>query len=207
MLEQEYPWYRIAEADEELEQGDFIDDCKILIPTYIPIEIEANMPINPRAFHAASVEEVRDVIIISQSCVLENRKVDFVHLCPRISYSTYVKITSNLGKNTKAILGNLNEIRLGRNYRYCMLNGCNLTNSPYEIQIVDLGTAYSIPCDVMKQMVKSSGDRIRLLSPYKEQLAQAFAYFYMRVALPNPIDEFKTIAGPMQIGTIFHHKG
>jgi hypothetical protein len=45
----------------------------------------------------------------------------------------------------------------------------------------------SIPYDVMKQIVQSKGKRLRLLSPYKEHLAQAFAYFYKRVALPNSI--------------------
>jgi hypothetical protein len=41
----------------------------------------------------------------------------------------------------------------------------------------------------MEQMAKSKGNRIRLLSPYKEHLAQAFAFLYTRVALPVPIPE------------------
>jgi hypothetical protein len=40
-LSQAYPWYEIVESD-ELEQGDFIDNCKVLIPTYIPIDLAEN---------------------------------------------------------------------------------------------------------------------------------------------------------------------
>src|SRR5207248_5433104 len=99
------------------------------------------------------------------------------------------------------------EIMLGRNYRYCMLNECNLPDFFREIQVVDLGTSFSIPYDVMKLMAQSKGKRLRLLSPYKEHLAQAFASFYMRVALPNPIDEFRIQAAPMRINTTSHQRG
>lgn len=198
MLEQEYPWYRNAESDEELEQGDFIDDCQVLVPRYTTIETEANMSSNPQKFHAESDEEIRDVIIISQTCDLENRKVDVVHLCPRMPLSQYVEIARKLGKNNQSIVAKLNEIRLGRSYRYYMLNACNLPDLSREFQIVDLGTSFTIPYDVMDQMAKSRGNRICLLSPYKEQLAQAFAFLYMRVALPNPIGIFKTLPLPAQ---------
>ncbi len=35
---------------------------------------------------------------------------------------------------------------------------------------------------------------IRLASPYKEYLGESFARFMMRVALPEPLDEFKAIS-------------
>lgn len=200
---QKYPWYDIVAGNEELEQGDFINNCNVLIPTYIPVEVESSASTNQQSFEAQGVTEIHDVIIISQSCDLENKKIEFVQLCPVISYSYFVEEIrrSQPGSNTKTILRLMNEIRLGRLYRYYMLNVCDLLDFAKEIQIVDLGTSYSIPRNVMKQMVQSNGDRLRLLSPYKEQLAQAFAYFYMRVALPTPIDELKTLTVPMQVGT------
>jgi len=87
-----------------------------------------------------------------------------------------------------------------------MLNECKLSDLVREFQIVDLGTSFTIPCDAMEQMAKSRGNRIRLCSPYKEHLAQAFAFLYMRVALPNPIDEFKTLPKPIQVSAIPQHK-
>lgn len=91
----EYPWYELVEG-EELEQGDFIDDCEVIIPKYLPI-------------------------------------------------------TSNVPAT-------------------------NIDDAPHEI---------------IKQLAKSKGKRLRLLSPYKEKLAQAFAYYYMRVALPLDIPKFE----------------
>ena len=201
-----YPWYDIAVGNEELEQGDFIDNCNVLIPTYTPVEIEAAAPTKQQTFEAKGINEIHDVIIISQSCDLENKKIDFVQLCPMISYNEFVEgvKTSSPNTNTKAILRVMNDIRIGRMSRYYMLHASDLDGFKKEIQIVDLGTSYSIPRDVMKQMVASHGNRLRLLSPYKEQLAQAFAYFYMRVALPSPIDEFKTLLVSTQVGTIPH---
>ena len=201
-----YPWYDIAVGNEELEQGDFIDNCNVLIPTYTPVEIEAAAPTKQQTFEAKGINEIHDVIIISQSCDLENKKIDFVQLCPMISYNEFVEgvKTSSPNTNTKAILRVMNDIRIGRMPRYYMLHASDLDSFNKEIQIVDLGTSYSIPRDVMKQMVASQGNRLRLLSPYKEQLAQAFAYFYMRVALPSPIDEFKTLLVSTQVATIPH---
>lgn len=201
-----YPWYDIAVGNEELEQGDFIDNCNVLIPAYTPVEIEVAVPANQQTFEANGINEIRDVIIISQSCDLENKKIDCVHLCPMISCNEFVENVkiSSPNSNTKTILRVMNDIRIGRMPRYYMLNACDLDGFKKEIQVVDLGTSYSIPRDVMKQMVASQGNRLRLLSPYKEQLAQAFAYFYMRVALPSPIDEFKTLLVSTQVGTIPH---
>lgn len=41
-MEYTYPWYDIAGESDELEQGDFIDNCKVLIPTYIPVELDTS---------------------------------------------------------------------------------------------------------------------------------------------------------------------
>ena len=191
-MKREYPWYGIAEESDDLEQGDFIDNCKVVIPTYIPVEIGTTMPTNPQEqFDVAAIVEIRDVIIMTQSCDLENTKVEYVKLSPRISLSEYIELKQNSGQSLKQIAGTLNDIRLGRKYRFHMLQQCNLPELYRQIQIVDLGTSYSVPCDVLKDLMKSSGSRIRLLSPYKEQLAQAFGYFYMRVAQPNSIEELK----------------
>lgn len=198
-MEDIYPWYRIAGAYEELEQGDFIDECPVLLPTYIPVETGDNIPDNRQEFHVKGVEEVRDVIIISQSCVLENGKIDFVYLCPRLSYSKFVETARNLGNSDNTIFSNLNAIRLGRNYRYCMLNKCDLTGLSCEIQIVDFGINYHIPYDFMRQMGQVQVEKIRLLSPYKEYLAQAFGYFHMRIALPESIPEFVKPKVPAQV--------
>jgi hypothetical protein len=198
-LEDKNPWYRIAEADEILEQGDFIDNCKVLIPTYIPVETETGVSENPQVYRVKGVEQEQDVVIISQSCDLENGKIEFVHLCPRISCSKWVALAKGMGHTDNTIYSNLNAIRLGKIYKYCMLGQCNLTDFTHEVQIVDLSIDHYIPYDIMNQMAKSGGNRIRLLSPFKEYLAQAYGYFHMRVALPNSIPEFVKPKAPTPV--------
>ncbi len=101
----------------------------------------------------------------------------------------------------RAIAKNLEQIERGWQHNYCMLNSCDLPDLPCEIQLVELGKVFSVPYDVMKQTVKSYGKRLRLLSPYKEKLAQAFAYYYMRVALPINIGKFDMAKIQAQIST------
>lgn len=181
----EYPWYAVVEG-EDLEQGDFIDDCEVLTPGYVLDDSREGIPDNKTTYRAIATIDTYDLVIASQSCDLENGKIEYVLMCPRWSYNVYAEINSDFRKPDK-----LEQIRQGRYHRYCMLNKSDLVDFPHEVQIVDLGTVFSVPYDVLKQMAKASGKRLRLLSPYKEKLAQAFAYYYMRVALPKDITRFE----------------
>jgi hypothetical protein len=73
----QYPWYEIAEGD-YLEQGDFIDDCKVLIPRYA-LSNSGDETASPdtSSYQVDGVVDTYNVIIVSQSCDLDNRKVDF----------------------------------------------------------------------------------------------------------------------------------
>ncbi len=198
---QEYPWYDVVEESEDLEQGDFIDNCDVLIPEYIPAQAEDGSLTDLQEYEPTGLVATYNVVIVSQSCDLENGKLDYVLMCPMISYSEHVNQYPDA--NLKAIRNNLEEIRLGRRHRYCMLGECKRDDFLREIQIVDLGTVFSVPYNVMKHMARSRGKRLRLLSPYKEKLAQAFAYYYMRVALPIdiPIFDKGTMLVPTTIKT------
>ena len=57
--------------------------------------------------------------------------------------------------------------------------------------IVDFRTVFSVPFDFLKHKILNTPTRLRLLSPYKEHLSQAFARFFMRVGLPVDIPKFK----------------
>ncbi len=62
-----YPWYDIAVGNEELEQGDFIDNCNVLIPTYTPVEIEAAVPTKQQTFEATSpIDEFKTLLVSTQ---------------------------------------------------------------------------------------------------------------------------------------------
>ena len=82
-----------------------------------------------------------------------------------------------------------------------MLGLGDLPDLPPEVQIVDFNKVFSIPCDIMKQIALSNGKRLRLRSPYKERMAQAFAYFHMRVALPNGLPSHAEAKALMQVSS------
>jgi hypothetical protein len=72
-----------------------------------------------------------------------------------------------------------------------MLAPCNLSGFELDVAVVDFRRVYSLPLDYLREFATETGDRIRLLPPYREHLAQAFARFFMRVGLPIDIPPFK----------------
>lgn len=183
-LEHKNSWYDIVEKSDDLDQGDFIDDCEFVIPEYILIDPEK------KPSHLLTVlTEVYDVVIVSQSCDLENEKIDNVLVCPRWSYRQYIeaKLEKDVNFNIK---DNLEQIRRGKEYRYYMLNQSNFADLSCDIQIVDFNIVFTIPYDTMKEMAKLPEKRLRLRSPYKEKLAQAFGYCHMRIGLSVDIPKF-----------------
>ena len=72
-----------------------------------------------------------------------------------------------------------------------MLNKCTIEGfiSP-EVRVVSFRQIYSVPLDYLRERAKQR-PRLRLLPPYREQLAQAFARYFMRVGLPIDIPPFR----------------
>lgn len=72
-----------------------------------------------------------------------------------------------------------------------MLNQCSVTGFvSNEVGIVSFRQVFSVPMDYLRAHAKKR-PRLRLLPPYREQLAQAFARYFMRVGLPVDISPFK----------------
>ena len=79
----QYEWYKEVSGDEPLEQGDIIEKCNFLIPDMehydaILKNIETEKPIDIKEENA---------IILSQSCDIENNKIDSIILCPIFPFS------------------------------------------------------------------------------------------------------------------------
>ena len=166
-------WYAIVEG-EQLHQGDLIDSCPVLIPpaslgTDVSDEIEASLV-------------KYSVVVLSHSCDLEQRKLDFVLVCP-------VFPLSDFGEKFKGS-GAKEGLRRGYQPAYHLLNTCCLQGFKKEYLVVNFRSVYSVPFEVLTRRAKESGKRLRLLSPYREHLSQAFARFFMRVGLPSDIPSF-----------------
>lgn len=171
-ISQQSGWYSITEG-QELQQGDFLDNFPVIIPPY---SIQDNI-INEEIGEI----EVKyfNVIILTQSCDLADfHDADPVILCPRYDYS----IEKKRSPNTYGDDGWGKLIR-GRIVGKHLLNRCNISGHSFDYQLVDLRQMFSVPFELVQQIATKTSQRVRLVSPYREQLAQMFALQFMRVAL------------------------
>jgi hypothetical protein len=65
-----------------------------------------------------------------------------------------------------------------------------LLGQEFDYSLVDLGSLFSLPTGLVRDLAERQGQRSRLNPPYREHLAQAFARFFMRVGLPVDIPKF-----------------
>ena len=66
------------------------------------------------------------------------------------------------------------------------LDKIKLSDSREDYYCVSFHHIFSVPKNYLKALI-SDKERYRLLSPYKEHLAQSFARYFMRVGLPSNI--------------------
>src|SRR6266487_4075993 len=128
-----YPWYEIAEGAEVL-QGDFLDRCPILIPP-------ADFRVTPQG---KGPEEVRvkvqtyDVVVMSQSCDLQTKKLDLVLVCPHCALEEFVEAAPSFRSASMK-----EDLRRGNVPGYHMLGQCDVRGAERGIRVVDFRTVYS----------------------------------------------------------------
>lgn len=178
--ETNYPWYCLVDGD-ELQQGDILEDCPVFSPP-------TNLTLNPLDQEADFRWTRRNVIIMSQTCdmVKDRKGVTEVLLCLITDRSEHTDPNDHLSTP-----GGMEQARKGQLIRHHVLNECKLENADREFRIVDFRCIYTLPLDFCREFAAKSGNRIRLLSPYREHLSQSFARLFMRVGLPTDIPSFK----------------
>ncbi len=166
-------WCEVNER--KLAQGDLLNRC--LVPVFKP-DFGTNggeVPVGES-----------DLIIITQSCDLENAKVDLVALCPIYSLAEFEEGNPQYKKR-----GEWEKVRKGR------VEGLHLLGSPATPDdnqgalVVDFGQIFSLPPAYLEKRAEELGPRWRLDSPFLEHFSQAFARYFMRVGLPSSIPTFK----------------
>lgn len=160
-----------------LAQGDLLRDC--LVPAFQP------------DFHVGTdAQEViigqADLIIVTQSCDLDNNKAAFVALCPIYSVEEFSRTNTKFAKKNER-----DEVRKGRHEGLHMLASPTNPDNNLEALIVDFRHIYSLPVEYLSTHAERLGRRWRLQSPLLEHFSQAFARFFMRVGLPTAIPPFK----------------
>jgi hypothetical protein len=126
-----------------------------------------------------------DVIVVSQSCDLEQRKIQFVVLAQIFGLDDFEDVNPDYKAK-----GKWKSVALGRIEPLYMLHGLKGEGGPpRECLVVDFRSISSLPIDYVEDFATRSGDRWRLQSPYLEGMSQAFGRFFMRVALPSALPQ------------------
>ena len=175
-------WYETT-VGSRLEQGD-------LLPKITAIQPKPNGPEDEEKDLRRGVAVDASVIVLTQTCDLEQGKVSEVLLAQVLPWIVLLKEEVKEG----------NESIKSRKFREKLVEGnvpnlslLHETKGPPELEwsVVNFRRLFSLPLDYVMNVADRSGDRLRLVSPYKEHLAQAFARYIMRVGLPHPAESFK----------------
>jgi hypothetical protein len=178
-----FDWYRIVSATAALEQGDLLNDFPIVIPSVSVLERLPDGPVVDLEIEVPAAVEYFNVVVMTQSCdFLKLGDEGEVILCPRFSYKGLTDEEPNRWgkKSWKPLVS-------GRVIGSHIIDKCDIEDFEFDYQVIDLRRIFSVPFSVVKQVAINQGDRVRLLPPYREHLAQAFARQFMRVGLPQEL--------------------
>ena len=189
-------WYDLADTTEPLSQGDLIFECPVLNWQSGSIAFQEGRSREAEVLENAIEAVSVDVVVMTQDCDLEQRKVENVILCPHMSlddhHSYWHSSLQEGGHNPteRAWKAHCDDICKGFIFNYMMLNRFKINESSMDVRVVYFHEVFTIPRSFLESLlVGRAQPRFRLLSPYKEHLSQAFARFFMRVGLPTPIEK------------------
>jgi hypothetical protein len=180
-----YDWYAAVGEDTPLEQGDLLTDFPIPV---LPLELADVTPDQQTQPNLPANVEFFDVVVMTQSCDFAKlQDGDDVIMCPRAHYFDLIEEEPKYSFER----GGWKKLTDGLFVSAYLMNRCVIPGHEFDYQVVDLGRVFSIPLRVVRRFAERKA-RVRLLPPYREHLAQAFARQFMRVGLP--IDIPKTSA-------------
>jgi hypothetical protein len=169
-----FEWFQAGNW-QDIQQGDILSDCPVLVPSE---------KLTEALLHALSGAEVvapynlalSELIIVSQTCDLLKKDITQVLLCSHFPSSDYTK-------------DELSSIRKERRPSLHMIEACDIDGHQCEQRVISFQTVYTLPKDFVLSFVKQQRSRIRLMPPYREHMAQAFARYFMRVGLPRNLKQ------------------
>jgi hypothetical protein len=183
-------WYEAVDADAPLMQGEFVLGCPTL-----------SLPDDLIAFESGRISvqrKLQNAVIMTQSCDLSSKGIETILLCPYYDYKNWIQKTSayreqaalpktdqNVRTINNQVARELKALGDGKYVSQHLLDkDTNFNFSDY--QVVELNAAFSVKRSIVEQLVRRHS-RIRLSSPYREHLSQAYATVFMRVGLPKNI--------------------
>ena len=170
-------WYDVV-STAALEQGDILSRC----PT--PIVGPPTFPIDDGDSLSVEVVDLT-LIVLTQSCDLENGKVSDVLLAEVVDWATVKATGAAHLKATKfreaLVQGNVPGYSLLSKSEHVV---------PMDWALVDFHRMHVLSKAYLEEFTAQVGDRLRMHSPYREHLAQGFARYFMRVGLPHDAKAF-----------------
>ena len=187
------PWYQVIDPTSPLTQGDMIFECPLLGWGGMVQDPARTTQLQDTLEPLVSAF-CEDVIVMTQACDLEHRKVENVVVCPHVPLSMFRRIWQEWmtarGQNPseKAWKRTCEDIANGYVWNQAFLDRFEHPQLGTEIRVVDFHDIFTLPRSFLETLLRSRQmARLRLLPPYREHLSQAFARFFMRVGLPQPI--------------------
>jgi hypothetical protein len=178
-------WYEVVSGP-DLEQGDVLPDCPIFRVLSTPGGEEADV-----------LYEEHDVVVLTQTCDLVNNKVEDVLVAAVLSY---VDVHSKDGEtNPQVRSSKFRKAAVEGNLPSYFLIPPHDENPELGWSLVDFHNVFSVPKHLLQEIADGLGDRLRLVAPYREHLAQGFARYIMRVGLPTTLHDFEKF-DPTKLG-------
>lgn len=169
-------WYEVVSGP-KLEQGDVLTN--ILAPRAVQ---DDNAPGGFRIRVGRG-----DYVVLSQTCDLENNKLQEVLLADIRDYQSATYSTDRA--RSKAFRKVLVQ---GTDWAYFLLPEFEgPPNFPWSI--INFHYLFLVDVDACTRQAERLGNRLRLVPPYKEHLAQSFGRYMMRIALPQTLHEFENV--------------
>lgn len=180
-----YPWYGTITGN-TLSQGDILINFNIIVP---------NAAVEEGDSVSAEVQTI-DAIIMTQTCDIEHGKVKSLLLCPCWDFWNFIERGERKGQIWSTV--HRKAIKQGNMPGYFLANDANQDGIVLGLTIVDFHEIHTAPTILVSSFAATVGNRLRMLPPYREHLAQAFARFFMRVGLPVdiPDDKISSAARP-----------
>jgi hypothetical protein len=161
-------WFELIQNTDELQQGDTISDC--LCPVVVDPKDEL---IKPSAKVGVDYVEY-DVVILTQSCDIEQKNVD--HVVVAVTYPF---------EDLHARKGFMDEIRKRRHRSLYLMDPIDEQGFKRPAFVVDFRRLFVVPLPKLRDLALSMGSRVRMRSPFREDLSQYFGLYLSRVGLPD----------------------
>ncbi len=132
----------------DLEQGDLLPNCPVLIPPENLTELLLNAKSGDRLDIPSQIQ-FADLIVVSQSCDLAHDKIEQVLLCAHFP-------ATNVGRDMRK------SIRKEQRPALHMIERCELIGHKLEQMVIDFRTIYTLPKGFVLTFAASLGERVRL---------------------------------------------